>query len=255
MGATEPVEIKVTVASTATGGLAVAEAISLLGLEGPGARRFIWFLEDCTPGLRMPLPLLESGVIVRLRQEAGGTCDSTVKLRPCRRTQLDRKWKRDARGQGWEYRIEEDWAGARRTLAASCVAEVPDRRLADAVRGKAKWRSVIHAKQVEYLADCADLRINPDGLVALGPIAAGRWDRIDIGEHEVVAERWTIDSLDFLELSIREPGGQTKAVATQAHFEATLRSRNVPVVEGETKTRTVLEYLARTRLDLPGRIH
>ncbi len=245
MGA-EPVEIKVTVASSATGGHAVAEAISLLGLKGAGERRSIWFLEDCTPGLRTPLPLVESAVIVRLRQEADGSGDSTVKLRPCRRSQLHEKWVRDARGQDWEYRIEEDWAGARRTLAASCVADVSDRQLADALSGKDGWRRVLHAKQESYLEDCTDLRINPDGLMALGPIVAARWDGIEIGQHEVVAERWTIDALDFLELSIREPGGNTKAVATQSNFEAALRDRDIPVVEGETKTRTVLEYLART---------
>ena len=255
MGENEPVEIKVTVASAATGGQAVAEAISLLGLDEEGAQRSIWFLEDCTPGLRMPLPLLESGVIVRLRQEADGSGDSTVKLRPCRRSQLRRSWDGDARGQDWEHRIEQDWAGARRTLAASCVAEVSERQLSDAVNGKATWRSVLHAKQEEYLEDCADLRINADGLVALGPITATRWKGIDIAEHDAVAERWTIDALDFLELSIRESDGPTKAVATQASFESALRDRNIPVVEGETKTRTVLDYLARARADLSGAIH
>ena len=160
----------------------------------------------------MPLPLLESGVIVRLRKEADGSGDSTVKLRPCRRSQLRRSWDGDARGQDWEHRIEQDWAGARRTLAASCVAEVSEQQLSDAVNGKATWRSVLHAKQEEYLEDCADLRINADGLVARGPISATRWKGIDIAEHDAVAERWTIDALDFLELSIRETDGPTKAV-------------------------------------------
>ena len=49
--------------------------------------------------------------------------------------------------------------------------------------------------------------------------------------------------------------GPTKAVATQTSFESALRDRNIPVVEGETKTRTVLDYLARARADLSGAIH
>jgi hypothetical protein len=74
-----PVELKVNVAGP------VADALSLL-VSNEGSKRRIWFLEDLTPGLGTPLPLFSAGVLLRLR--SGKTDDSTVKLRPCRRTQL-----------------------------------------------------------------------------------------------------------------------------------------------------------------------
>ena len=74
-----PVEIKVNVAGP------VQDALTILGLNGGDERR-IWFLEDLTPGLDPALPLLNAGVILRVRSDT--SADSTVKLRPCRRTQL-----------------------------------------------------------------------------------------------------------------------------------------------------------------------
>jgi hypothetical protein len=242
MAANEPVEIKVTVAGSVPG------AISALDLGNPSIRRSIWFLEDRTPGLPSALPLLDAGVILRLRQEHGGTDDSTVKLRPCRRSQLTRAWRREAEGPQWTYRIEEDWAGRRRALGASCVADLEEGLLSAAAERQTGWAVLLHGRQEQFLADCADLRVDVDGLVALGPIAAVRWKKFDLGEYEVVAERWTVKDLDFLELSIREDEGAAQAAATQAGFEAALREREVPIPdELETKTRTVLERLAETR--------
>lgn len=245
----EPVEIKVTVASTASGAGAVSDAIAALSLGVPDGHRAIWFLEDCTPGLPTALPLLDAGVVLRLRQEAGGEDDSTVKLRPCRRSQLAPKWQTPDKGPGWKYRIEEDWAGTNQTLAASCLSNLVDGRLAAAIEGTAGWDSVFHSKQQDYLVDCSDLRVNLGGLVALGPISADKWDGLTIVEQEVAAERWTVGELDFLELSIREDDGREKAVGTQKRFIAALRDRGMPVLEGQTKTRTVLEHLASARLE------
>jgi hypothetical protein len=242
MAVSEPVEIKVTVAGSIPG------AISALDLGEPSSRRSICFLEDRTPGLPTALPLLDAGVILRLRQEHGGTDDSTVKLRPCRRSQLTRAWRREAEGPQWTYRIEQDWAGQRQVLAASCTADLEHGLLPAAAKRQTGWAGMLNGRQEQFLTDCADLRVDVDDLVALGPIAAVRWKKFNLGNYEVIAEQWTVKDLDFLELSIREDDGPKQAAATQAGFEAALRKRKISVSdEVETKTRTVLERLADTK--------
>src|SRR4051812_22044062 len=78
-----------------------------------GTPRQIFFYEDLTPGLASRHPLLDAGVVLRLRSDRKGV-NSTVKLRPCRRSQLVSPWEVDAAVEDeWEYRIEADWSGHR----------------------------------------------------------------------------------------------------------------------------------------------
>ena len=93
----DPIEIKVNVAGK------VDDALAALGLD-EGAPREVWFLDDLTEGARPPLPLLSNGIILRVRRRKKKE-DSTVKLRPCRRSQLVSRW--DARpAEDSDYRIE-----------------------------------------------------------------------------------------------------------------------------------------------------
>ena len=122
----DPIEIKVNVAGK------VDDALAALGLD-EGAPREVWFLDDLTEGARPPLPLLSNGIILRVRRRKKKE-DSTVKLRPCRRSQLVSRW--DARpAEDSDYRIEGDWSRERHVLAASCVADLQpgtiDRALED----------------------------------------------------------------------------------------------------------------------------
>ena len=64
----------------------------------------------------------------------------------------------------------------------------------------------------------------------------------------VVAERWQVAGLDFLELSVRVEAAATVAQAEQARdaLEAGVRDAGLQVPTAqETKTRTVLERLTR----------
>jgi hypothetical protein len=135
----EPVEIKVTLSEK------VPNALSALGLDpGHESSMQIWFLEDETPGIRTKFPLLAAGIVIRLRSSHSKD-DSTIKLRPCRRTQLIPKWSTSS-PDGKKYRLEQDWAGQRRTLAASAGAEcdavrATPMRLAARRRGSRRARS------------------------------------------------------------------------------------------------------------------
>jgi hypothetical protein len=128
-------------------------------------------------------------VILRIRSGKSG--DSTVKLRPCRRTQLTPDWVEAFQdGDDFEYRVEEDWGGPRQTLAASGVRELAP-RLIDAVTAKgANPGTVFGGRQREFLRDCGDLRVTLEGLAPLGPVQATKWRNVPAGGFDTSVERW-----------------------------------------------------------------
>jgi hypothetical protein len=230
------VEIKVSL-----GGERVAGALDALGLGDDGQQRSIGFLEDATVGVE--LPLLRAGIVLRVRQTGGEDDDATVKLRPCRRSQLTKEWLGEEDGDGWRLRVEEDWAGARRVLAASCVSDLPEGRIAAVRDGTAPARRLFGEGQRRFLAECAGMRIDLDALTLLPAVAATRWEDVRVGDvDEVVVERWTLDDLDFLELSLRKKSVD-KARTAQRELERELAARNLERDDDTSKTERVLRHL------------
>jgi hypothetical protein len=231
----EPVEIKVTIDAS------VDHAVDRLCRGTADTGRQVYFLDDLTPGVHPTLPLVESGVVLRLRSNGSDKDDSTVKLRPCRRSQLADGWQQPREGSGFKFRIEQDWAGPRRSLAASCVAKFASGTTLDTIRGRGRLAALFVPDQLDYLAACAAIRVSLDGLTPLGPIDATRWDKTAV--PDAVAERWTVGELDFLELSIR-CDTVAEAESRRPDFEAALRDFVSAGIGHETKTRRVLEYLS-----------
>jgi hypothetical protein len=230
------VEIKVSLA-----GSRLDEALDALGLGDGGQQRSVSFLEDATVGAE--LPLLRQGIVLRVRQTAGEDDDSTVKLRPCRRSQLTQEWLGEEDGDGWRLRVEEDWAATRRSLAASCVSDLPEGRI-DAVRaGTAPVRRLFSEGQRRFLGECAGMRIDLDELTLLPAVAATRWEDVRVGDvDEVVVERWTLAGLDFLELSVRKKAVE-KAQSAQRKLERELADRDLERDDDTSKTERVLRHL------------
>jgi hypothetical protein len=238
------VEVKVTLQADQ-----VPAVLERLGL-GERTRLDVWFCDDLTTGT--DLPLLAAGVVVRLRVPHGahggpGHGDSVVKLRPCRRSQLTARWLRSESGvdDDLELRLEEDWAGVRRVLAASAQARLPKDVPPLTHRGPLPG-DVLGKAQVAYLDDCAPLRVNPDQLCTLGPIKADRWASMaspDLAALGVRAERWRVADLDFLELSVKVT--RENAQAAQARLDDAVSALGIaPDKDQETKTRRVLDALA-----------
>jgi hypothetical protein len=104
------------------------------------------------------------------KKNGGWEADTTVKLRPARRTQLAFPWdqahreKSKAGKDSYEYRIE-DWTGTRRALAASMVVEVDAElvSLAQPLSGNPHGtlfpQKLFTDKQQDFLATCADHRV------------------------------------------------------------------------------------------------
>lgn len=252
-----PVEVKVNIKG------AVADALAALdGAHGASSPLLIWFAESLN-ALEHGGPALSEGhVIIRFR--SGEKDDLTAKLRPCAPEQLMEPWAAPwPKTESFEYRIEGDWSGDRQSLAASAVIKPPQGSLLDAVRENMDAAAALSADQREFLAACAP-GVDIDGLRALGPISATKYSDVPLDDHlDVNMERWTVDDLDFLEVSIKvEPNDDesddeftARVKRKQKKLEKEIRDRRVAISDlQENKTQMVLTALAKTaRLRLADR--
>jgi hypothetical protein len=233
------VEIKATIAGDAT-----PQAIRALGLPAGKPPWDIYFCEDVTVGLAAATPLLDAGVVLRARAKPGGKDDTTTKLRPCRRSQLTDHWLAAGKDDDWEFKVEADWAGSRRALAASLTADRRNGIVAAVGRGERPVEDLFIDEQLAYLRDCAGIAINLATLTVLPPVTATRWGSVEgtPGGLDLRAERWTVEDLDFLELSAVVPVDEAPAALRQlAGFVESLDVGAPP--DQETKTRQVLQHL------------
>ncbi|MEU9701030.1 hypothetical protein [Streptomyces sp. NPDC047981] len=241
-----PIEIKVNI----DGG--VGAAMAALGASaGRMSVRHIWFAEDRVGAAEGRVPLLDAGVIVRIRAGAGPD-DLTVKLRPCTRGQLIGRFAAPFEARPFTYKIEQDWTGSRRVLAASLVHDHPPGVLADVVTSPgADPATAIDAVQGQFLDVCVP-EVRLGGLVALGPIVATKIEDVALDDLEVDLEAWSVTDLEFLEASIRvKPKDDDdaerlteRAERKQRKLEDAVRAAGVELSEHpDTKTRRVLTAL------------
>jgi hypothetical protein len=241
----EWVELKVTL-----GADQVDDGLAGFALKpGSAEQRSIWFCERIdahggpTPTM---LPLLARGIILRVRKIRGSSDDSTLKLRGPEGCVDPRLWRQRTQAFGDDVRIEGDWVTDRRLVAASLDGRV-ERGLIDEVVDAGRPYQVQRLFSHDQRALADDWLLGLDGLELLGPIRARKWKK-DIGEldAEVAAELWEVDDgLRFLELSMRVKTDRDP-VGDQQRLEQTVRDRGLSIApKQETKTRTVLEHLAK----------
>jgi hypothetical protein len=243
----DSVEIKVSLSGTDI----VVEAIDLLGLHD-GRAWTIAFCEDVT-GAAEATALLDTGVTLRARAKSGGKGDSTIKLRPCRWSQLHQDFSANRTSGDAELKIEADWAGDKHVLAASMTVDWTDSRLSAVQTGERPVASLFSEDQIRFLDTCADGRVELATVSALPTIAATRWQSFPVSvaglELDVRAERWQIaEGLDFLELSIVSTVDQAPKDQEALMTAATDRSLSLDVSR-DSKTQRVLEHLIARRKD------
>ena len=239
------VEIKVNLSGDQT-----KAAMAKLQLSAGDQPWQIYFCEDVARGVSVATPLKDAGVILRARHKLRRKDDSTVKLRPARRSQLTDDWLEAEEGDDWEVKVEADWAGARRVLAISHTADRPHDVVVDATAGRRPATSLFTEQQEAFLRDCSPIRINLQALTVLPPVTAIRWDTVEgaPGPLGVRAERWTVDDLDFLELStvVKQP---TEAESRQSALLDYVDSLGLAVdSDPESKTDRVLRHLVMRTL-------
>ena len=233
------VEIKVNVA-----GGDVPGAMDALELADDSSLR-IWFYEDTSAGLS--LPLLDAGLVIRVRAKVDDEGDCTVKLRPCRRSQVTPFWLATTETGDVEVRLEEDWSGDRRALAMSCESELDADALAAVAAGEQAPDNLLGDLQTRFLSECGPLRVNVSVLTRLGPIEATKWKKVraeGLDDLDARAERWRVADLDFLEVSIKVDAED--AVRARGELRDALEALGVPLdTSQETKTRSALTALLR----------
>ncbi|WP_329484280.1 hypothetical protein OG555_19220 [Kribbella sp. NBC_01484] len=234
-----PVEIKANVEPSA-----IDSALSTLKLADSDAEeRSIYFLD--TSRAHEPLVLYAQGVILRIRCGVGGDNDCTVKFRPCRLAQLPTAWKEPSTGDGWEYRLEEDWTGDHRVLSASLVVDREDAQVEPAVRGEDP-SAVFADDQLELFHGYTSHDLQPKHLRLLGPVRARKW-KTKVRGHKIYCEEWDIDArLRFLELSGRADDADAAQVSQQQLLDL-YESLGVPIsATPELKTKLVLDHFSKT---------
>ena len=238
----DDVEIKVGLRGNET-----AAAVQALGL-GPVDPWRIYFVEDVTPGLQSSTPLLDRNLIIRARERPGDPDDVTVKLRPGRRSQLSNEWlgitESSSGGLDTELKIEADWAGPRRTLAISLTEDRPSGAVRAAASG-GDWSALLTRLQRRFITECSGTQLNLEMLSLLPAISANRWRTFRVQrptgpDLKVRAERWTIDTLDFLELSI--VSDVEDAESAQQDLEGYVTGLGLHPT-GESKTGQVIQVL------------
>jgi hypothetical protein len=238
----DAVEIKATLMTDEAN--AAADA---LGLVADGVDQWVYFCEHLAGDQQWAssLPLLDNGVVLRLRHASGRKDESTVKLRPCRRSSLGPRWTALHTSGDHDFRIEADWSGGTRMLAASLVARRHDGCLEEVLTGRCPPQCMFTDLQREFLADCAAVPATVDSLTVLGPILVRRCDRVRWRGYDIAAQWWTLPGLPrLLELSLRvEPRG---AEIIELGFDASLRHHGIGVKRApQRKTHLFLESLAR----------
>ena len=235
------VEIKATLV-----GEQVDRAVDMFELEDEKDWRIV-FCEDVTNGVAPSTPLLDLGVVLRVRGKSDSKGDSTVKLRPCRWSQLSEDFFANTKTDESELKIEADWAGTRRSLAASLTIDWKDDRLAAVRAGTLPVADLFNDEQREFLRTCAPGAVNLDALTALAEIRATRWKEFsaEVGDTLLScrAERWVLDgAFDFMELSIASDVAQ--AGADQAALHHFLAGHELSVeLSQDNKTQRVVSHL------------
>jgi len=246
-----PVEVKLNIDASGADALG-----ALLQTSLPPTKRQIWFAEGRAGVEAGTLPLFTSHVIVRLRS-GEETDDLTVKLRPCIEQQLIGRWDASFETKSLEYRIEGDWSGERRTLAASAVNESAPGSLLEMVGAFADPADAMTSKQRQFLNQCAPPDVEIDRLVALGPIDSTKWADVVISGLVVNVERWLTQEFDFIELSLRvKPNDEetlfefeSRVTAKLRALENAARDSGLPIdTHNDTKTQRVLATLARIQV-------
>src|SRR6476620_10088712 len=215
-------------------------AVRILGLPAVPPWQ-IFFVEDVTTPLGSIIPLSDHGLLIRARQKTKGNDDVTVKFRPGRRSQLSNAWLATTKTPDGdlkaELKIEQDWAGARRTLAISLTSDRPDGLVAAAIAAR-NVSALLTQDQKKLIDQCAGVGVNLDVLTVLPAVSAPGPAGSALS---VRAERWFVGALDFIELSIAV--GVEAAEEAQTALEDFLLSKGLQPAVDEAKTSQVLRLL------------
>jgi hypothetical protein len=223
------VELKVTIDPAM-----IRRARSRLALRNDRSEsRDIWFYDTSA------LALFDAGVVLRARKIIGDDDDSTVKLRPLERDDIDPRW---LAVDGMKCEI--DRLVDRETPSCSLTVAQDAGEIDDVADGQRDIDKLFSPEQEELLAEHGPA-VPWSELSPLGPIPARVWTlRTSALPAKLGAELWYLpDGNQVLELSLKVPvdDGDDAMDALLALCD----DLDLPLAtDQETKTRRALELLA-----------
>ena len=232
LAAMDAVEIKVTIRPDQE--LLAERAMEVN--EDTAEVRVLYFYD--TPDLH----LFDAGVALRARLVKGDADDSTVKFRPVEAARISRDWK-----QLEGFKLEADCVGDRVVCSASLSAVQQRGEIDDVAKGKRSIDKLFSKDQERFLSEFYKGPVDFGRLRVMGPIRVLRWKlRHKNFPHELTLEEWRLpNGDDLVEVSIKVL--PKKAPQAQTEFDQHLREFGLdPKGAQETKTRTALEYFAKT---------
>ena len=186
--------------------------------------------------------LFNAGVALRARLVKGDADDSTVKFRPVEAARISRDWE-----QLEGFKLEADCVGDRVVCSASLSALQQRGEIDDVTKGKRSIDKLFSKDQERFLNEFYKGPVDFGRLRVMGPIRVLRWKlRHKNFPHELTLEEWRLpNGEDLVEVSIKVP--PKKAPQAQKEFDKHLREFGLdPKGDQQTKTRTALEYFAKT---------
>jgi hypothetical protein len=232
MAAMDAVEIKVTVRPDQE--LRAERAMEVN--EDTAEVRVLYFYD--TPHLE----LFNAGVALRARLVKGDDDDSTVKFRPVEAAKISPDWKK-LKG----FKLEADCVGDRVVCSASLTALQGRDEIDDVAKGKRAIDKLFSKDQERFLSEFYKGPVDFGKLRVMGPIRVLRWKlKHKDFPHDLTLEEWRLpDGNDLVEVSIKT--SPENAQQAQKDFDIHLRELGLdPEGAQETKTRTALEYFAKS---------
>jgi hypothetical protein len=228
----DTIELKVTVPERAQ-----LFAVRALGLDPLQAQlRQVFFFD--TPDLALD----RAGVVVRGRRSQKKGDDSVVKLRPVVPSEMPETLRRSPR-----FGIELDASPQGFVVSGSCKGLPVEGSVLEAVSGRKKVRKLFSKEQQALYAEHAPEGIALDDLTVLGPLFCMKLKGTPEGfDRRLVTEMWFYpDGSRILEFSTKCAPAEAFQVA--AETRAFLGSKDIDLAgEQQMKTRTALEYFAKT---------
>lgn len=222
------VELKVTIAKEA-----IDAALGILALEKKKAeRRWITFYD--TPDLA----LYARGLLLRSREVAGDDDDTTVKVRPLEASKVASAW-----FSVKKFKCEIDRTSSKSVSSCSLTKDVEAGEIDEVACGQRTVKKLFDDDQELFASSYGGAEPEWSALRVLGPTDAWVWELVSPSGLELTVELWEQGSLRILEASTKEVASKADAVEKQLLADLDLLGLK-PSPAGETKTKSVLTYLA-----------
>ena len=145
------------------------------------------------------------------------------------------------------FKLEADWVGDRVVCSASLTALQKRDEIDEVAEGKRAIGKLFSKDQERFLSEFYKGPVGFGQLRVMGPIRVLRWKpEHETFPHELTLEEWRLpNGEDLVEVSIKAPPDE--ALRARKDFDTHLRELGLdPEGAQDTKTRTALEYFAKT---------